>query len=93
MRLQVPVEERTPAGWAMIQVLVERARQRDRWAEAHDDGHTPSEWCDLILHYALALNQEIGMGTYDSRLRFAQIGALALAALESMRRQGPGQTT
>jgi hypothetical protein len=46
----------------------ERADQRDRWGDAHDDEHTPAEWGLLILRYSGRLGERLEQalpGSFD----------------------------
>jgi hypothetical protein len=64
---------------AIIAVLTERERQKTMWSISHDREHTYEDWVELLEHYAERLSQGL-----DPEKTIAQIGALALAALESL---------
>src|SRR5690348_7852634 len=40
-------------------VAAERAHQRERWGDAHDNGHGPAEWGLIALRYAGRLGDEL----------------------------------
>ncbi len=55
---------------ALDVVRVERNQQKARWSTFHDRQHEPHEWVGLISTYAV-------------HGRFAEVAALAIAAMEA----------
>ena len=72
---------------ALVAVAVERAWQRQRWGDVHDDGHDPFDWIELIRKRqdgaaaAVACGDDRGFG-----LDLIEIAALAVAGVEAMER-------
>lgn len=64
----------------------ERADQDAKWGGPdHDDTHTPSDWLDyLFKHSQMASRAKSDPSEYERQL--VRIAALAIAALESHRR-------
>ena len=72
-------------------ILAERSRQDAQWGgPAHDDAHTPADWLDILDGQ---LQRAAGEGSERPeealpllRARLVKIGAVALAALQSLDR-------
>ena len=74
---------------AIQMIADERARQRDKWGDAHDRTHNDAEWCMLIAIYFGKANDAMLNGG-DPHLvlrRITQLGALCAAAIESLSNQ------
>ena len=72
-------------------VANERARQDIKWGGAvHDDEHTVAEFVQLIEDYAGWARTMTGMDSMEkARNRLIQVAALAVAAVETIDRNGP----
>lgn len=72
------------------EVAAERERQDQKWGgPEHDDQHSTAEFAQLIQDYAAWARVMAGMGSRDkARRRLVQVAALAVAAAESLERQG-----
>jgi hypothetical protein len=74
----------------LSQILTERNRQRDRWGDAHDRGHTGAEWIALLterIGKVAAAEMSHGGGPRDYERRLIQLAAVAMAALEHEQRR------
>lgn len=72
---------------ALKLLIQERISQDEEWGgPEHDDQHVPEEWLSFIMKQA----DKAPYASRDSDLAdaYVKIGALALAALESMVRKG-----
>jgi hypothetical protein len=76
-------------GGIRAEVWKERDRQEaeEGYTPEHDDQHTPADWFDFILDYAARAR---GRGARRGRRAAVQIGALALAMIESLDRKAAG---
>lgn len=64
----------------------ERTAQDEQWGGAiHDDSHEPWEWCNCIAKQNRLARDADEVEEYESRL--VKVAALAIAAIESSRRQ------
>lgn len=76
-------------------VAAERAYQRERWGDGHDDGHTPLAWDGLVLRMAGRLAEasaavenaqtlrEVVPALERARERAVKLAAVCLALVES----------
>ena len=71
------------------EVQSERARQDLKWGGAdHDDKWTPLDWHEMIADYNGWARRMATMGSVDkARMRYIQVAALAVAAVEAIDRQ------
>ena len=68
-------------GPALVAVVTERFRQRERGYDAeHDDGHGHLDWLDLVTHQVAAAHRAEDLAGYRERL--VRAAALAVAAVE-----------
>lgn len=69
------------------EIKLERQRQDEQWGgPGHDDDHALSEWCDFIFKQnRLAEVQSLNPLRFEERM--VKVAALAVAAIESSRRQ------
>lgn len=76
----------------LIQVLRERERQDEKWGgPSHDDQYTTADFVRFIIDYAGWARMMASFLSADkARRRLIQVAALAVAAIESLDRQGCG---
>jgi hypothetical protein len=76
----------------LAEVAAERSRQDARWGgSGHDDAMTMTEFARLIADYAGWARVKAREGALDeARLRFLQVAALAVAAVERLDRDRSG---
>lgn len=74
---------------AQRDIQAERQRQIESlgYTAEHDDQHSPVEFASMIANYLEEIDAELG-GRDAGRLNFVKIGALAMAAIESIDRRG-----
>ena len=84
---EVPASGNLATTQALVQIAVERARQRQRWGDVHDDGHDPFDWIELIRKRSENAAEAVADGN-DHRFGTAliQIAALSVAGVEAMER-------
>lgn len=70
-------------------IIKEREHQIERWGDpSHDDQHTVGDWAAIIDSYVVRLdNAKYDPDRSEVRRRLVQIGALAVAAIESFDRK------
>lgn len=68
----------------------ERTHQQGRWNAVHDDEHTTGEWADLIEQRTVVIASafQTNHGAGFLRHQFIEAAAIAVAAVESLDRQG-----
>jgi hypothetical protein len=92
-RARAPERESIMASTDILaEVAAERGRQDARWGgSGHDDAMTMTEFARLIADYAGWARVKAREGALDeARLRFLQVAALAVAAVERVDRDRSG---
>lgn len=71
-----------------LDVLNERAKQRRKWGNKHDDEHTNGILADVAGHLACDVQDEwrLGEKIYNTRERMIVAAALCLAEIDRMDR-------
>lgn len=66
-------------------ILEERQHQRQRWGDAHDDGHGPIIWVALMTKYLgrAAATSVDRLDSEEYQKTLVAIGALSLSALRA----------
>lgn len=79
---------------AIDRIVEERKYQRQRWGSSHDQRHTPEEWFIILQVWMGKLGRECpfysGEDWYERPQflkRLVQVGAIAAAAYEAIRRR------
>lgn len=70
----------------VAEIITERAAQDQQWGGSkHDDHHGPGDWCSYIDKQRRLARDEDEQIPFE--MRMIKIAALAVAAIESSRRQ------
>lgn len=71
------------------EIQAERDAQKAKWGTVQDDAWSPGEWSALIAHYATrqAVGNLHAVDPAKLRADMVKVGALALAAIESIDRK------
>ncbi|MGE4267136.1 MAG: hypothetical protein AB7F25_06850 [Deferribacterales bacterium] len=70
-------------------ILQEREHQREKWGDSHDDEHSCDDFCEIINLYNKKAYNLVGVESMDHDeycRRMTQIAALAIAAIERVKR-------
>lgn len=74
----------------LVDVSNERVRQEQKWDGVFNDDHYSAfDWHEMIADYNAWARRMASMGSMDkARIRYIQIAALAVAAVEALDRKG-----
>ena len=82
LRPWMGVEQADPI---LQEVRAERLKQKARWNREYNAAHSPLDWHEMIADYNAWARRKAALGDdAQARVRYVQVAALAVAAIESL---------